>query len=810
MTHPTTYKRPLTVAVALHALLWTLAWTGTASALPCLEDKFGGDVNCTANDISITDVTDIDVTDDGCTSPDDTVTFNATLTVVTTATARYDVGVFIGEGGVQAQTGECSVYALPTSPTPPFSNLDADACGDSESSTTIQVPITNVVVECQDVNGDNELDLAHCTSWQQNKGDVCDGPEDVTPGTSSKCNCPITPTDIPIFVPDPVCITNADCEELATGCNVGICDVANPDAGAFGCTFTPTDSLCDDGLFCNGEETCDDDGECVDGSAPDCDDEIACTTDACNEADDECTHTPVDSACDDDLFCNGDESCDAESGCQAGTPPNCADAHACTTDSCNEATDSCVHTPDDDVCDDDLHCNGDETCSAESGCQAGTPPNCADAHACTTDSCNETTDSCDHVENDDLCDDDLYCNGDETCSAESGCQAGTPPNCADAHACTTDSCNEATDSCDHVEDDDVCDDDLHCNGDETCSAESGCQAGTPPNCADAHACTIDSCNETTDSCDHVASDDVCDDDLVCNGTERCDVEDGCVDGTAMACDDGIACTLDACSEVEQGCITTGDNNACDDQNDCTADLCDPTNGCEHEGLCESGICRSPGFWSTHGGFERNGSVNVTQAVLDAVGGIEVCGETITSTSNISSPYLDGLGLDSALEGLCVSTEGVPQRALYRQLIAAALNCAISGSTNCDETVGTHTDVSFDECNALCAGEDVGDDGPTIGDCIGDLDCYNNGGEITEGECALGTCSVTGELCGADAGACPLVNDVPQGCDEFPGNCHDAEFCQEAIDVCPERLGPASSSKACREAKRNDCTIDECD
>jgi hypothetical protein len=105
--------------------------------------------------------------------------------------------------------------------------------------------------------------------------------------------------------------------------------------------------------------------------------------------------------------------------------------------------------------------------------------------------------------------------------------------------------------------------------------------------------------------------------------------------------------------------------------------------------------------------------------------------------------------------------------------------------------------------------DVGSD-PTINDCIHELDCYNNGGEIIEGACVLGTCSVTGELCGADAGTCPDVNDVPQECEDFPGNCHDAEFCQEAIDVCPDNVGPASSSRACREASRNDCTIDDCD
>ncbi len=354
----------------------------------------------------------------------------------------------------------------------------------------------------------------------------------------------------------------------------------------------------------------------------------------------------------------------------------------------------------------------------------------------------------------------------------------------------------------------ACADDLYCNGVETCNAQTGCVAGTAPACGDAFACTGDSCDEETNSCVHAPNDALCDDDLVCNGVERCDSAAGCTAGTARACDDGIACTLDACSEAAAGCTATASDSACDDQNDCTADLCAPETGCNHESVCDAGICRSPGFWSTHGGFEKNGP-NVTQAVLDAVGGLEVCGQTVTETSNSGAPYLDGLGLDSALEGLCVSTRGVKERSLYRQLLAAALNCAISNSADCDATVGGHTDVSFDECNALCAGEDVGDDGPTLGACTRQLDCYNNGGEVIEGTCVFGNCSVSGELCGGGADDCPDINAVPQSCVDFIGNCHDAEFCQEAIGVCPDKVGPASSPRACKEARANDCTIDEC-
>jgi hypothetical protein len=147
----------------------------------------------------------------------------------------------------------------------------------------------------------------------------------------------------------------------------------------------------------------------------------------------------VNAECDDGLFCNGAETC-VSSVCQAGTAPNCADAVACTTDACDEATDTCTHTANNAACSDALFCNGSETCSVTLGCQAGTAPNCADAVACTTDSCNETTDTCDHIANNAACSDGLFCNGSETCSVTLGCQAGTNP-------CGAAACDEATDTC---------------------------------------------------------------------------------------------------------------------------------------------------------------------------------------------------------------------------------------------------------------------------------------------------------------------------------------------------------------------------
>ncbi len=192
----------------------------------------------------------------------------------------------------------------------------------------------------------------------------------------------------------------------------------------------------------------------------------------------------VDADCDDGAYCNGAEVCNAGT-CQAGTAVTCDDGVACTDDACNEGTDSCDFTANDANCDNGLWCDGAETCSATLDCQAGTAPDCDDSVACTADSCNEGTDSCDNTPNDAACDDGAFCNGAETCSATLGCQVGSDP-------CTPFGCDEVGDVCLECNVDADCDDGLFCNGAETCNAGS-CQAGGDP-------CPGQSCDEAGDVC----------------------------------------------------------------------------------------------------------------------------------------------------------------------------------------------------------------------------------------------------------------------------------------------------------------------
>jgi hypothetical protein len=71
------------------------------------------------------------------------------------------------------------------------------------------------------------------------------------------------------------------------------------------------------------------------GDITGCDDGIACTIDS-SGPDDQCSNIPDDTLCDDGLFCNGTETCDPLSGCQMGSNP-CG-----TQEECDEETDKCI------------------------------------------------------------------------------------------------------------------------------------------------------------------------------------------------------------------------------------------------------------------------------------------------------------------------------------------------------------------------------------------------------------------------------------------------------------------------------------
>lgn len=380
---------------------------------------------------------------------------------------------------------------------------------------------------------------------------------------------------------------------------------------------------CDDTIFCNGMEVCDN-GFCMPGTPPDCGDAIDCTNDVCDEASEMCVNVAEDVLCDDGSFCNGAETCNPLAGCEPGVAPDCDDGFDCTMDSCDDVAATCVNAPNNADCQDMSVCNGAEVCTPGVGCEpAPAPLDCNDFINCTIDGCDEgVAGGCTHLADDTVCDNGLLCDGAETCDEVMGCVDGPSVTCADdGFACTLEACSEAAGGCDTTLDDatcvaagqqfcttggcvsgDPCDEDSDCDDGNACDGIETCQCDSPPcslpmnpgvcvpnaptlNCFDGIPCTDDACVEDDPAmpgmnmahCENTPVDAACDDGNPCNGPEICDTGMDCLPGTPPDCDDGTDCTNDVCFP-QFGCFSTPDDffPGCQDGSVCNGqEVCTP-------------------------------------------------------------------------------------------------------------------------------------------------------------------------------------------------------------------------------------------
>ncbi len=196
--------------LAIISLAWMFATAisiAPAYAFPvnqCPADRFGDDLNCTANDVSITGMRVVGDTT-SCVGGQ-YITLDLEMTVNFAVPDRWDIGVFISNDGKGPQTraanggaATCSVSVLPTSS--PFLNLDGptDTCGDGNgtigSGTGSGIHyMPNVTVPCQSLPGaSGKLYIPFVVSWDNQStppGSVCTSNADPVPNTKSKCNSP--------------------------------------------------------------------------------------------------------------------------------------------------------------------------------------------------------------------------------------------------------------------------------------------------------------------------------------------------------------------------------------------------------------------------------------------------------------------------------------------------------------------------------------------------------------------------------------------------------------------------------------------
>ncbi len=352
-----------------------------------------------------------------------------------------------------------------------------------------------------------------------------------------------------------------------------------------------------------------------------CNSSNQCTTPpnlVCNNANGTCVQCASNPDCNDGMFCNGQETC-SSNACVAGTPPtcttkrcfggtniggtcttnaNCPGGGTCQLETCSEVFQGCSQCENDEDCDDGLYCNGQETCNKAGRCMAGTAPVCKRCNGgtfgvCQSDAdcpgstcgpagsgfCNESEDSC------------VQCLSDSQC----------PPDltyCTNA-ACVFNSCVQVADPVGR------CGDGLFCNGAEVClsnqigSVCTNCMVFHPSTCSGGTRNGL-SCSLTSDcpggvcvSHELECKGKVCNSSLSsppyksCTTNANCPSGVQCVDaccgaGTAIDCDDGVACTLNKCSEAADSCVTTIPTKTC---NNVARTLCETNADCPSPSVC---------------------------------------------------------------------------------------------------------------------------------------------------------------------------------------------------------------------------------
>lgn len=206
-----------------------------ANDLPptCMNDVFGGETNCTAEDVRVSQYTLVE----GPTEclPGKTIPVKLQAELVAGAQDRYDVGLYIAQDGGKALTGICfrdylatpllssgydpgKLFVPPSGDDPitytgggPFltSEEEDDLCGDikqgvhtfrdvGETPSDAGTGPVWVDVVCQDSVGatgasvpDGVADVGTCVSWDNgaNAEPVCKRLEDTKPNNKAKCSC---------------------------------------------------------------------------------------------------------------------------------------------------------------------------------------------------------------------------------------------------------------------------------------------------------------------------------------------------------------------------------------------------------------------------------------------------------------------------------------------------------------------------------------------------------------------------------------------------------------------------------------------
>jgi hypothetical protein len=692
-------------------------------------------------------------------------------------------------------------------------------------------------------------DADDCTAGDRCLGGQCKGAakdcDDGNPCTLDTCGaageCGHAPTSTA------VCSDGNACT-VGDVCTAGEC--VGTALAACGCSVDADCADFEDGDLCNGTLFCDG-GTCrvKAGSVVTCDttDDGPCVTNQCQPSTGTCAPSPHA----DGVACQSDDACFNDGACVAGacvgTAVNCDDGNPCTTDSC-DAVLGCVREIKEGNCDDGNSCTASSscdagvckgstntcTCSVDADCVSKEDGNAcngklrcvsgvcevnpqtvvkctASANPCVSTACEPATGKCVETAKAGSCEDGNPCTSGDTCTNKL-CVAGTQTACDGGGACATASCDPATGGCKLTPKTGACNDQNPCTSDDACVG--GACVATANNCP----CTLD---------------EDCDDDITnkCLGTAVCGVG-GCevlaetgVDCSSptdtpcafLACDpaDGTcaATTLPAGATCQPpgkcfqpgSCLANGTCNAqavnCDDKNPCTADTCDPAIGCVHTPLAESATC-DDGDACTLGTVCQSGK---------CAGGLNTCpcaSQAVCDAKPIANPCngkYSCTGGSCKLSGPVVCTPTGKEPCLTRSCNPGTGTCVVSqppAGTPCNDS---NACTSNDRCTAdICIGtaKVCTDTNPCTDDTCDGGQCVNtvkNSGQCDDGDpCTANTTCETG-VCGNGTFQCGCTSDA--NCKGFD----DGNSCNGIWKCVDNICEPAPNSEVtCTDPNPFDC------
>ena len=203
---------------------------------------------------------------------------------------------------------------------------DGNVCTDNVCDGSGTCVADNNTASCDDGLFCNGSDTCSGGSCSMHGTDPCaGGPECQSTCNESNDTCNET--------------NNVPCTDDGNICTNNVCD------GLGNCVAIANISSCDDGLFCNGADTCAG-GSCAAHAGDPCAAGSECA-DTCDEAADTC-NDPTETPCSDDSDVCTDNVCDGEGQC-IGVFNNapCDDGEACTLDDVCDGAGACLGTPSD-------------------------------------------------------------------------------------------------------------------------------------------------------------------------------------------------------------------------------------------------------------------------------------------------------------------------------------------------------------------------------------------------------------------------------------------------------------------------------